>query len=686
MRLSVIIPCYNTEKYVEQCVRSVVASTIKDIEIICVIDGSTDATLSILHRLQSEDSRIKIIEQPNIGLSEARNTGFENAAGEYIFFLDSDDLVASDSILEKCIDIMSRDDLDLIICAAEPFYEDDRARLIYGDFDKKYSITHEYPDIYSGQDLVYYLRKNDEWLVTVASHIFRKDFLVDNGLSFAPGRIYEDVQYIYKANCLAKRARVLNDDLYKRRIRNNSIITSRMTHQNALGFLRAFIDSIRFADKKRENNHELDYDTDYTPIGARKNTIRTYLVLNEDERTKFYEQMTGEEKYYFEALIHDEIREKDRSVPARKGFDEEADVTLAFVCDDGFFLPLCVALQSLRSSRNPESKYRVYVIAAELSSEYIYSLNMFTDDCFDLRFVEFKSHKYDRFASEKSGNMSNVTAAALIKFDICRLLTEDKVLYLDGDTIIRSDLRELFKTDISDVLMAAVPDSSTMYVTKEDIYDKDHYFNSGVILMNLKKMREESIDKKLFEVKVSMTDKSLMDQNVFNLVVRERMVKLPIKYNLMIVNLDRAAGQWSVDELNSKYHTDYKTLNDVVDDAVIVHYASCDKPWKNTDVAGFDIWFGELEMLVRNINALNDRSVLTYEVLELYGQLENMMIKRSEDEYRKNITELRREAEEQKKIAKAKDKSIQDLRGSVSFRLGRFITFIPRKIRDVFRR
>ena len=90
-KVSVIIPVYNVEPYLKQCMDSVVGQTLKDIEIICVDDGSTDGSLDILKEYATEDSRIQIIEQKNAGAGAARNNGMRHATGKYLSFLDSDD-------------------------------------------------------------------------------------------------------------------------------------------------------------------------------------------------------------------------------------------------------------------------------------------------------------------------------------------------------------------------------------------------------------------------------------------------------------------------------------------------------------------------------------------------------------------------------------------------------------------
>ena len=92
-KVSVIIPVYNVEKYLSECLDSVVNQTLKDIEIICVNDGSPDGSAEILEEYAQKDNRIKVITQENRGVSEARNSGLKIASGEYIAFLDSDDYI-----------------------------------------------------------------------------------------------------------------------------------------------------------------------------------------------------------------------------------------------------------------------------------------------------------------------------------------------------------------------------------------------------------------------------------------------------------------------------------------------------------------------------------------------------------------------------------------------------------------
>ena len=120
-KVSVIIPVYNTELYIKQTVESIQKQTLYDIEIIIINDGSTDNSLSLLLELSKQDHRIKIFSQENQGLSISRNTGLEKASGEFVYFMDSDDLLEKDA-LEICYQKCIAEKLDFVFFDAESFY------------------------------------------------------------------------------------------------------------------------------------------------------------------------------------------------------------------------------------------------------------------------------------------------------------------------------------------------------------------------------------------------------------------------------------------------------------------------------------------------------------------------------------------------------------------------------------
>ena len=119
VKVSVIVPVYNVEAYLEECLQSVIGQTFSEIEIIIVNDGSTDGSKGIINRYQASDSRIRVLEQQNRGQSAARNAGLRVAQGEYILFVDSDDYIHKDCI--KTLYEHAKQELDLVLYGAHIF-------------------------------------------------------------------------------------------------------------------------------------------------------------------------------------------------------------------------------------------------------------------------------------------------------------------------------------------------------------------------------------------------------------------------------------------------------------------------------------------------------------------------------------------------------------------------------------
>ena len=111
--VSILVPCYNVEKYLNQCLDSIVNQTLKDIEIICINDGSTDSTLDIIKSYADKDKRVKIIDKPNEGYGKSMNRGLDAATGEYVGIVESDDWVDTD-MFKKLYDIASKNDADIV--------------------------------------------------------------------------------------------------------------------------------------------------------------------------------------------------------------------------------------------------------------------------------------------------------------------------------------------------------------------------------------------------------------------------------------------------------------------------------------------------------------------------------------------------------------------------------------------
>ena len=217
VEISVIIPVYNVEKYLKDCLDSLVNQSFEDLEIICVNDGSTDDSLNILNECRNSDSRIRIITQENRGLGAARNTGLDNAEGKYVYFIDADDYLDLNAF-EKFYQISQEKDLDLLIFKLVNFDEET------GKMDYDYSNMPFLLDI--GKDVFSYEDFKDDLLnveVSACTKFFKRELIEDK--RFPEGLIFEDNAFNIDYLLDARRIHFLDECLYYRRVRSNSIIT-----------------------------------------------------------------------------------------------------------------------------------------------------------------------------------------------------------------------------------------------------------------------------------------------------------------------------------------------------------------------------------------------------------------------------------------------------------------------------
>lgn len=214
-KVSIIIPVYNTEKYLKDCLNSVISQTLNDIEIICINDGSTDDSLSILKEYSNYDSRIKVITQDNQGAGIARNNGISYATGEYIMFIDSDDWIDIHTC-EKAYKQIQNNNNDLIMFN---FLEYDEKSKKYYNCDWRLSPFKEYFDNPNIRlcDVKNFI--NSAYTVT---QIYSRDFLNTNNIRFSNNKFAEDVIFYIKALLSAKTISILNEYLYFYRIHKES--------------------------------------------------------------------------------------------------------------------------------------------------------------------------------------------------------------------------------------------------------------------------------------------------------------------------------------------------------------------------------------------------------------------------------------------------------------------------------
>lgn len=212
--LSIIVPIYNTEKYLKECMESLTHQTCKDIEIICVNDGSTDNSLNIIQEYANQDDRVKIINQTNQGQSAARNNGLKNAKGRYITFIDSDDYLDLNTYEVALSNIENVD----IVCFGVKTFGSCSTKQKKSD-DEYYEIKQE--GLIELNDKIRF-----ETDCSVCNKIFKREILDKYNIDFPQGMHYEDAEFYFKYINVITKAIFINKYFYHYRRRENSIMSN----------------------------------------------------------------------------------------------------------------------------------------------------------------------------------------------------------------------------------------------------------------------------------------------------------------------------------------------------------------------------------------------------------------------------------------------------------------------------
>lgn len=213
VEISVVIPIYNVEDYLEECLDSIVNQTFKDIEIICVNDGSKDNSLEILKQYAKKDKRIMVIDQENGGHAVATNRGMDKAKGKYLFLMDSDDRLKLDA-LEKTYKSAEEKKVDFVLFQA--INHDDEKDEFYEAENYSMNEVADFvgDNVFSFEDIGELSLKI---AVTPWTKLYNREFIVNSGIRFPEGLIFEDNIFFWEVLLQAKRIYFLREHLFYRR-------------------------------------------------------------------------------------------------------------------------------------------------------------------------------------------------------------------------------------------------------------------------------------------------------------------------------------------------------------------------------------------------------------------------------------------------------------------------------------
>ena len=271
---------------------------------------------------------------------------------------------------------------------------------------------------------------------------------------------------------------------------------------------------------------------------------------------------------------------------------------IALICDDFYALPTAVTIQSIKDCAENfcNCKLCIHVCTSGLTAQNVAKLQSIANNAVDICIHCVDMQKInEKFANVQQ--KTHVSTAALIKFELPNIFSDlDRILYLDSDIVVKSKFLEIFSTDLSGCYLAA---SYEFWKYLKDLIYKpsnlkkdDFFFNSGVMLFNLKRMRDDSISEKLWDYKLNCAKTKLMDQESFNEVCKGFVKPLSIEWNLNPCFLE--------DEyiylINKVYKSKFESADNLYESANVIHYVGkADKPWIYKNARKNQLWMGFYE-------------------------------------------------------------------------------------------
>ena len=532
--ISVIVPVYNAEKYLQKCLDSILEQTYQNLEIIIINDGSTDNSGQICQEYEKQDDRIIYIEKENSGVSDTRNAGLDRMTGTYVTFVDSDDWVEPNYIkflYEKVIEYQA----DIVVGNYTSFNESNSVFYFHIStdyYEKVYDNKSVIPCLYDSKELL------KSALIVPWGKIYKKEIIAN--LRFPINRIGEDALFNLKALLDSEKVVYVNKSAYIYRVREGSL-SNTWTDE----WIR---DAIYIIEERLSLLATLGY-----PLLEHRRAYKMSLDYISSEACNRGLANSHELNY---------IKEKkmllDRLLPQSK--EDKKAVVLA-----ADFSNLDQVVTTIKSICYHNRSVRFYIINRDFPKEWFIQLNGRLSD-FDSEIINCRvtSDQISRFKTD-------ISYTVYLRYFVADFVKEDKALYLDYDLVVTKNLDDLFNIDLQDYPLAAIRD----YGGK--VYYGREIFNAGVLLINNRVWKQEQLPQRLIDLTNEWHDKAdQVDQLVLNKLFENRWVELDFDNNYIV---------------SHKQFTDYK-LPKSQDYPGIIHYPSNRKPWDNLGIQAYrNVWW-----------------------------------------------------------------------------------------------
>lgn len=575
VKVSIVVPVCNVEQYLRECIDSCVNQTLRDIEIICMNDGSTDSSPEILREYAEMDERVKVVNKDNAGYGHTMNLGMDLAQGEYIGIVESDDFVEPD-MFEELYDIAKDKDLDIVKGDYYKIWGDEENRKkIYAKLNSK---KHCYNNIVDPRECTDIFEFNTTW-----SGIYRKAFLQDNNIRHleTPGASYQDIGFWFKTTCSASSIFYLDKPFYHYRQDNiNSSI-----HRK---------DKVYFSSNEYKKIYEYIsarpdlYDNYIGIYHVRKyfNFMYTLNRIDDEFKPDYITHFSEEFKAAFdkneidpELYNKNDFRTLMEIVERPERYKQKLfSIPVVFSTDDNYAPYLGVAIKSLLTNFSSDKYIYLAIFVEDLSEYYVKEFEAFESPNVIVDIININDFINNNILYETR----HFSKAMYYRILIPQALSlHKKVIYLDCDIHIDHDISELYDINLEDNVVAAVHNYCNVlakrYVENTLKLNADDYFNSGILVINCEKFKSERIASQCFELLKENRKLNYPDQDILNLVCNGKVLYLDYRWNFQWHHI------WG-DEVGIPLCDEYREVySEAAEDPYIVHYTTGNKPWLYPD-------------------------------------------------------------------------------------------------------
>lgn len=262
---------------------------------------------------------------------------------------------------------------------------------------------------------------------------------------------------------------------------------------------------------------------------------------------------------------------------------------VVFISSNAWAVAAAVTLQSILDHYKGEDPLKIYIFSADMTKENADRFISYSSENISVEVVEVDDSMFEQFRVEGY----YVPPISFVKARLAELLPQyDRIIYLDIDLIIKKDISPLMTVDIDDYYLAGIADMTAMVTLQwHKRLKRMRYVNAGVLVLNAKKMREENSYQKCIDAKIAHPEYQCYEQDTFNDVFDDEVKFLPLEWNVMTYNLILSPyTQYSMNQINSFYGTEYKTFQELEDNAAIIHLTNEYKPWEYEDCYMSEEW------------------------------------------------------------------------------------------------